>query len=70
MLTAGPVGTLGIARTENSRSDFWAIVLVVAGTEMSGSVIGGVAKEVEARVSFFLRSASGFGTKLSGVDGR
>jgi hypothetical protein len=51
---------------ENSRSDFWAIALVVAGTGMSGSVVGGVAEEAEAQDPFFLRSASGSGTKLSG----
>jgi hypothetical protein len=30
------------------------------------SFVGDVAEEVEARVPFFLRSASGFGMKLSG----
>jgi hypothetical protein len=33
---------------------------------MSGTVVGGTAEEVEARVLFFFRSASGSGTKLSG----
>jgi hypothetical protein len=48
MLTAGPVGTLATARTENSQSDFWAIALVAAGIGMTGSVVGGVAEEAEA----------------------
>jgi hypothetical protein len=65
MLTAGPVGTLATAGTENSQSDFWAIVVVAAGTGVSSSVVGGVAEEVEARDPFFLRSASGSGMKLS-----
>jgi hypothetical protein len=49
-LTADPVGTLATTRTENSRSDFWAMLMVVADTDMSGSVVGGVAEEVEARL--------------------
>jgi hypothetical protein len=65
MLTASPVGTLAIAGTENLRSDFWAIVVVAAGTWVSSSVVGGVAEEVEARDPFFLRSASGSGINLS-----
>jgi hypothetical protein len=65
MLTAGPVGTLATTGTENSRSDFWAIALIVASTRMNGSVVGGVAEEVEARDPFFHRSASGSRTKLS-----
>jgi hypothetical protein len=48
MLTAGPVGTLAIARMENSQSDFWAIALVAAGIGMTGSVVGGLAEEAEA----------------------
>jgi hypothetical protein len=52
ILIAGPVGTLAIA-------------LVAAGTGMSSSIIGGVVEEVEARFPFFLRGASGSGTKLS-----
>jgi hypothetical protein len=39
--------------------------VVAVGTGVSNSVIGGVAKEVEARDPFFLRSASGSGMKLS-----
>jgi hypothetical protein len=49
MLTAGPVGTLAIVKTENSWSDFWAIAMVAAGTGVSSSVVGGVAEEVEAQ---------------------
>jgi hypothetical protein len=64
MLTTGPVGTLAIVRTGNSRSDFWAIVVVVADTGVSSSVVDGVAEEVEARDPFFLRSASGLGMKF------
>jgi hypothetical protein len=56
---------LAIAETENSWSDFWAIVVVAAGTGVSSSVVSGVAEEVEARDPFFLRSASGLGMKLS-----
>jgi hypothetical protein len=65
MLIAGPVGTLATARTENSWSDFWAIVVVATGTGVSSSVVGGVVEEVEARDPFFLRSASRSGIKLS-----
>jgi hypothetical protein len=65
-LAAGLVGTLATAETENSHSDFWAMVVVVAGTDVSGSVVGGVTEEVEARVPFFLRSAFGSETKLFG----
>jgi ABC-type Fe3+-siderophore transport system permease subunit len=39
---------LAIAGIENSQSDFWAIVVVAAGTGVSSSVVGGVAEEVEA----------------------
>jgi hypothetical protein len=39
--------------------------VVAAGTGVSGSVVGGVAKEVEAQDPFFLRTASGSGMKLS-----
>ena len=60
------MGTLAIAGTENSRSDFWAMVVVVAGIDVSGSVVGGIVEEAEARVPFFLRNASGLGVKLSG----
>jgi hypothetical protein len=66
MFTAGLVGTLATAGMENSRSDFWAIAMTAAGTGVSGSVVGGVAEEEEAWDPFFLRSASGFGMKLSG----
>jgi hypothetical protein len=45
MLTAGPVGTLATAGTENSQSDFWAIAMVAAGIGVSSSVVGGVAEE-------------------------
>jgi hypothetical protein len=40
--------------------------MVAAGIGVSRSVVDGVAKEVEAWDPFFLRSASGSGTKLSG----
>jgi hypothetical protein len=59
------MGMLAIAGIENSRSDFWAIVVVAAGTGVSSLVVGGVAEEVEARDPFFLRSAFGSGMKLS-----
>jgi hypothetical protein len=65
MLTTGLEGTLATVGTENSRSDFLAIVVVAAGTGVSSSIVGGVAEEVEARDPFFLRSASGSGMKLS-----
>jgi hypothetical protein len=42
------------------------MMMLVASTDMSGTVVGGTAEEVEARVLFFFRSASGSGTKLSG----
>jgi hypothetical protein len=58
------VGTLAIAGTENSQSDFWATMMLVAGTDVSGTVVGSMAEEVEARVLFFFRSASGSGMKL------
>jgi hypothetical protein len=64
-MIAGPVGTLPTPRIENSQSDFWAMVVVTVGTDVSGLVVDVVAEEVEARVPFFLRSASKFGTKLS-----
>jgi hypothetical protein len=41
------------------------MLVVVAGTNVSGSVVGGVAEEVEARVPFFFRSASGSAMKFS-----
>jgi hypothetical protein len=65
MLTTGLVGTLATTGTENSRSDFWAIVVVAASTGVICSVVDGVAEEVEAWDPFFLRSASGSGIKLS-----
>jgi hypothetical protein len=65
MLIAGPVGTLATIRIENSWSDFCAIATIVADIGVSGLVISGVAEEEEARDLFFLRSASGFGMKLS-----
>jgi hypothetical protein len=65
MLTEGPMGTLATTRTENSWSDFWAIVVVAAGTRVSGLVVGEVAEEVEEQDPFFLRSASRSGMKLS-----
>jgi len=58
------VGTLATAVTENSRSDFWAIVMVVVGTWVSGSVAGGVVEEEEVRDLFFLRSASRSGNEV------
>jgi hypothetical protein len=42
------------------------MLMVVAGTDVSGSVVGSVAEEVEARVPFFFRSASGSGMKFFG----
>jgi hypothetical protein len=39
---------LATAGIENSQSDFWAIVVVAAGTGVSSSVVGGVVEEVEA----------------------
>jgi hypothetical protein len=65
MLIAGSVGTLAIAETENSRSDFWAIATVTTGTGVSALVVSGVAEEEEVHDMFFLRSASGSGMKLS-----
>jgi hypothetical protein len=44
--------------------DFWAMVVVVANTDMSGVVVGGMAKEVGAQVLFFLRSSSRLSTKF------
>jgi hypothetical protein len=56
---------LATARIENSRRDFWAmVVVVVADTDMSGAVVGGMAEEVGAQVLFFLRSASRLLTKF------
>jgi hypothetical protein len=55
MLTVGLVGTLATAGIENSRSDFWAIAMVVASTGVSGLVAGGVAEEKEVQDLFFLR---------------
>jgi hypothetical protein len=49
---------LAIAGTVNSRSDFWAIAIVVDGMGVTGSFVGGVAKEEAVRDWFFLRSAS------------
>jgi hypothetical protein len=65
-LTVHPVGTLATAEIENSQRDFWAMVVVVADTNVSGAVVGGMAEEVEAQVFFFLRSASGLSMKFSG----
>jgi hypothetical protein len=50
-LTAGPVGTLATARTENSQRDFWAMVVVVADTDVSGAVVVGMTEEVGAKSS-------------------
>jgi hypothetical protein len=50
---------------ENSGSDFWAMIVVVAGTDVSGAFVGGTAAEVGARVLFFLRSASRSSIKFS-----
>jgi hypothetical protein len=47
-LTAGPVGTLATAGTENSWSDFWAMVVVAVGIDVSGLVVDDVAEEAEA----------------------
>jgi hypothetical protein len=41
------------------------MVVVVADTDVSGAVVGGMAEEVGAQVLFFLRSASGLLTKFS-----
>ena len=54
-LTAGPIGTLATAGTENSWSDFWAIEVVADGVGVTGSFDGGIVEEV-ARELFFLRS--------------
>jgi predicted RNA-binding protein (virulence factor B family) len=56
---------LATAETENSQRDFWAMVVVVADTDVSGAVVGGMVEEVEAQVLFFLRSASGLSMKFS-----
>ena len=58
LLIAGPTGTLAIAGTECSRSDFWAIAVVADGAGATGSFVGGVAEEEEVRDLFFLMSAS------------
>jgi hypothetical protein len=58
ILIAGPMGTLAIVGTVNSWSDFWAIAIVADGTGVTGSFVGGVAKEEAVRDRFFLRSAS------------
>jgi hypothetical protein len=42
------------------------MLMVVAGTDVSGSFVGGVAEEIVARVPFFFRSASGSGMKFFG----
>jgi hypothetical protein len=65
-LTAGSVGTLATAEIENSQRDFWAMVVVVADTNMSRVVVGGMAKEVGAQVLFFLRSSSRLSMKFFG----
>jgi hypothetical protein len=65
VVVADPVGTFATAGTENSQSDFWAMVVVAVGIDVSGSVVGDVTEEAEAQVTFFLRSASGNGMKLS-----
>jgi hypothetical protein len=41
------------------------MVVVAVGIDVSGTTVGDVVEEAEARVPFFLRSASEFGTKLS-----
>jgi hypothetical protein len=61
---------LATTRIENSRRDFWAmVVVVVADTDVSGAVVGGMTEEVGAQVLFFLRSAFGLSTKFSGKSG-
>jgi hypothetical protein len=60
------MGMLAITGTENSWSDFWAIVMIAASTGASGLVASGVAEEEEVQDLFFLRSASRSGMKLSG----
>jgi hypothetical protein len=65
-LTVGLVSTLTTTGIENSRRDFWAMVVVVADIDVSGADVGGMAEEVGAQVLFFLRSASGLSTKFSG----
>jgi hypothetical protein len=42
------------------------MVVVVANTDMSGAVVGGMVEEVGAQVLFFLRSASRLSMKFSG----
>jgi hypothetical protein len=41
------------------------MVVVVANTNMSGAVVGGMVEEVGAQVLFFLRSASRLSMKFS-----
>jgi hypothetical protein len=41
-------------------------MVVVADTDVTGVVVGGMAEEVGAQVIFFLRSASGLSTKFFG----
>jgi hypothetical protein len=55
---------LATAGTENSQRDFWAMVVVVADTDVTGAIVGGMAEEVGAQVLFFLRSAFGLSTKF------
>jgi hypothetical protein len=42
------------------------MVVVVADTDVSGAIVGGMAEEVGAQVLFFLRSASRLSTKFFG----
>jgi hypothetical protein len=56
---------LATAKTKNSWSNILAMLMVVAGTDVSGLVVGGMVEEVEARVPFF-RSASESRIKFSG----
>jgi hypothetical protein len=63
---SGPGRHIGNSRNRELMRDFWAMVLVVANTDMSGVVVGGMAKEVGAQVLFFLRSSSRLSTKFFG----
>jgi hypothetical protein len=42
------------------------MVVVVADTNVSGAVVGGMVEEVGAQVLFFLRNASGLSMKFFG----
>jgi hypothetical protein len=41
------------------------MVVVAVGIDVSGLVVGDMIEEAKAQVTFFLRSASGIGMKLS-----